>query len=263
MPFSRSRLVVSALIIGSIAPDFEYFVRFTGQDRALHKLPGLLLFTLPLAFLALVVFQVVLRKPMISLLPTGLFRRVSQIDDFRWVPLRRQLLLWFSLCIGIGSHLVWDSFTHDSGWLVELWPMMRVPLIYIRGTALPAYKIAQHLSTIAGLLIVTAYFIRWYRTSPPPSSATNIGQLPRFLRTLVLLSMLAAASGFGGIVAWPYAVNFQGLPFAARLTSGFAMAASSAFVAAVFLFSAIWWARAFMLRRSGRTRLSPQRLSSV
>lgn len=261
IPFARWRLAISPLIIGSIAPDFQHFIRFTGQDRELHDFPGVLLFTLPIAFVCLAVFQVVLKRPAISLLPDGLHRRVCQIEEFRWMPFRRMAQLIVSLCVGIGSHIAWDSFTHDDGWFIVVWPKLTIPLFYVRGTALPAYKIAQHASTGVGLVVLFFYFFRWYKKSGS-NSAPKFAQFPFALRTLVLSLILGFVSVCGIIGAWRLASKSQGLPFLAHVTSGFAVAASSALAAAMLIYSAVWWTRELVRPRSSRDSLDAGDVSS-
>ena len=57
LPFRKTRLVFSAVIVGSMAPDFEYFLRLAPQGRYFHSLPGLFLCTLPVAFAVLWLFH--------------------------------------------------------------------------------------------------------------------------------------------------------------------------------------------------------------
>jgi hypothetical protein len=56
IPFLRTRLVPSALVIGCMVPDFEYFLRFAPEGGFGHSLPGVFVFDLPVAFIALWLF---------------------------------------------------------------------------------------------------------------------------------------------------------------------------------------------------------------
>ncbi|MFY9676569.1 MAG: DUF4184 family protein [Terriglobales bacterium] len=56
-PFRRTRFVWSALIVGTMAPDFEYFLRMALEARHGHSFPGVFLLTLPLALVTLWLFH--------------------------------------------------------------------------------------------------------------------------------------------------------------------------------------------------------------
>src|SRR5690349_24311549 len=87
IPFSRSRLVLSALVIGSLAPDFQYFVKLAGQERNAHTFPGAVLITFPAAVVMLFVYHSVLKWPVISLLPQLCQDRLFiPARQFRWGP---------------------------------------------------------------------------------------------------------------------------------------------------------------------------------
>ena len=53
LPFRRARLVTSALVVGTMAPDFEYFLPLKTHDTFGHTFPGILVLTLPVALLVL------------------------------------------------------------------------------------------------------------------------------------------------------------------------------------------------------------------
>ncbi|HZD33054.1 MAG TPA: DUF4184 family protein, partial [Candidatus Angelobacter sp.] len=77
LPFRRFKPVWPALVIGTFAPDLEYFVRVSDEDRSGHHFPFVLLFTLPFALLVLWVFEWVVKRPAIGLLPSQLQHRLQ------------------------------------------------------------------------------------------------------------------------------------------------------------------------------------------
>src|SRR5277367_2533888 len=110
LPFRRSRLIWSALVVGAMAPDFEYFLRMSPQDRYGHTLTGLFLFTLPLALLTLWLFHAYVKAPFIEVMPSGLERRLAPgASKFRFGGAAQFALIIASLLVGIGTHLIWDS----------------------------------------------------------------------------------------------------------------------------------------------------------
>ena len=113
LPFRRSRLIPSALLIGTFAPDFEYFLRFSAHDRFGHTLFGSFVLTLPLALVVLWLFHNFAKVPVIRLLPNQLqMRLANHLGKFRFGGWRRFALIVASVLVGIATHLLWDSFTH-------------------------------------------------------------------------------------------------------------------------------------------------------
>ena len=53
LPLRKTRLVLSALVIGTMVPDLQYFLRMAPDDRYGHSLRGALLLSLPLGLLTL------------------------------------------------------------------------------------------------------------------------------------------------------------------------------------------------------------------
>ncbi|MGA2002995.1 MAG: DUF4184 family protein [Terriglobales bacterium] len=165
-PFRRTRLVWSALIIGTMAPDFEYFLRLTLEGRHGHSLSGVFLLTLPLALVTLWLFHEFVKGPLVELMPDGLERRLAGYrGKFRFGGARRFALLVASILVGVLTHLAWDSFTHVKGWAVLHWQILQkqthVPVL----GAEPVYKLLQYVSTIVGLAILLVWLIAWYRTA--------------------------------------------------------------------------------------------------
>ena len=64
LPLIRAGLKLSAtgLIIGSIIPDFEYFIRMRDWSRYSHTLVGLAWFDLPLAILVCFIYHLIVKN---------------------------------------------------------------------------------------------------------------------------------------------------------------------------------------------------------
>src|SRR5258708_21852357 len=80
--------VLSALVIGSMAPDIPYFLspRLFEDPRDIgfgHTPLGLLLFCLPASLFFLWLWHSVLAGPVVALLPEGLQKRIS-LSRFDW-----------------------------------------------------------------------------------------------------------------------------------------------------------------------------------
>ncbi|MEO8414464.1 MAG: DUF4184 family protein [Ginsengibacter sp.] len=117
---------LSGLIMGSMTPDFEYFIRMRGFSRYSHTWTGLFWFDIPLALALLFIFHNVVRNTLIEHLPFSLNVRLSVFEKFNWNTYFQEniIVVFISLIIGITSHFVWDGFTHTNGYFVEAIPLL-------------------------------------------------------------------------------------------------------------------------------------------
>lgn len=113
---------VSALVIGSITPDFEYFIRMKHLKTISHTINGMFWFDLPLALILLFVFNVIIRDELIDHLPTPLNRRFSAFKTSNGKKLIQKnfLIIIVSILVGVMSHLAWDRVTHKTQEIIEL-----------------------------------------------------------------------------------------------------------------------------------------------
>jgi hypothetical protein len=165
LPFRHPRLVFSGLLIGTFAPDFEYFLRLAPDDGFGHTLLGAFVLTLPLALLVLWLFHDFVKLPLARLLPDAIQRRLTgHLEEFRFRGAGSFTLIVDSILLGIATHLVWDSFTHSNTWLYHHWTILgqqfHVPIV---GT-IPFYKALQHGSTIIGTGVLLIWLAFRYRT---------------------------------------------------------------------------------------------------
>ena len=110
LPLRRLNLVWSAFVIGSMAPDFPYIVGNVAYRSWGHDFPGVIEFTLPASIFALWLFHAAIKRPVTTLLPSGVQRRLSrQLGDFKFGGPGRFAAILFSVVLGIATHLVWDG----------------------------------------------------------------------------------------------------------------------------------------------------------
>ncbi len=71
LPFSRKSKYIhfSALVLGSMAPDFEYFLRGRPIGEIGHTFVGFFLFNLPLVLFIYLIYQRFIQQPIMSHLP--------------------------------------------------------------------------------------------------------------------------------------------------------------------------------------------------
>lgn len=156
LPLTKAGLKLSAtgLIIGSMIPDFEYFIRMRDRSRYSHTLTGIFWFDVPLALLVCFIYHLLVRNSLFHNLPSFLKDRFSPYKRFDWTGyfLKHWAIVLVSITIGAVSHIVWDGVTHNTMFYVnqaDLSTMMKIGKINLAG-----YKFLQLASTVAGGIVV-------------------------------------------------------------------------------------------------------------
>ncbi len=198
-PLSRllPSLPLDALVIGTLAPDFEYLIQLEPRGRVAHSPMGLFVFCLPLGMAVWAVYRHVVRPALVTLFPEGL--RADLVA-------RRSSLVSVAAAILVGavSHLLWDSFTHYQGWSVRHFPVLWT-MVHIAGSAyLPLFRILQHVSTLVGLVALVIWARRWLGRQPPAARAYTDEARSRAIRVVAMLlcavemgALLNSWRGFG------------------------------------------------------------------
>ncbi len=145
------------LIIGSLTPDFEYFLRMRIKSEYGHSLVGCLWFDLLLGLILCFAFHQIIKKPLIDNLPEFIQKRLQELRNSNWLNYFKNnwLIVCISIIIGAYSHIFWDSFTHQNRFFTNYLGLNK-ELFF----GLPTYKILQHFSTIFGTLIIVIYFLK-------------------------------------------------------------------------------------------------------
>jgi hypothetical protein len=168
LPFRRLKPVWPALVIGTFAPDLQYFILISDEDRSGHHFPAILLFTLPLALLVLWLFERIVKAPVIALLPSAIERRlhdkIAPLSFSGW-PQFGSIVLWTA--VGIATHIGWDQFTHSYSELASYWSFLRVRIPLPLGHSMQFAHLLQHISTVGGMVVLAIWFAGWYRKTPP------------------------------------------------------------------------------------------------
>ena len=196
LPFRRLNLVWSAFIVGSMAPDFPYVIGNTKYRDLGHHFPGLVFFTLPVAFAALWVFHNVIKGPAIGLVPLRMQVRLrAHAGEFCFRGPARLLLILVCLVLGIVTHVVWDSFTHSFSWPWRefRWLRQRVHVPFLG--SVPGFSVMQYGSTIVGMLALATWIGLWYRKTVPAVSALQ--NPPTESRFVLGVAMLVFTSSVG------------------------------------------------------------------
>jgi hypothetical protein len=196
-PARRARLF-SALVIGSMAPDFRRLTIPLG-DVPEHTWSAAVLYYLPSALIALFVFHRLVKLPMISLAPRRYQRWLLQCSpSFPFAPLSRFLGIVVVTFVGIATHLIWDSFTHANGAGLR---MLGIENKYVQFSAHYRLTMAPFLwdiSTIVGLFVLAALLLRAFsrhsetgerEPQVSPMQVLYLGKLPLILIGLALAAL--------------------------------------------------------------------------
>lgn len=192
LPFRRTRLVMSALVFGTFAPDMEYFLWLRPHGHFGHTLPGMVLFDLPASLVCLFLFHKYAKGPLVSCLPARLRERLRNGGRLSIRSVSGFALVCLSILVGTATHILWDSLTHTEYWLGQHWSFLRT------GTHVPAFgyrdwaSILQYISTVLGLVVILVWFVYWYRKTPPVHWETDRAEVSTRDRWVVGLALVAA-----------------------------------------------------------------------
>lgn len=249
LPLRRTGLVWSALVIGTFAPDLEYFILLSPDNRYGHTLPGAILLSLPLALLTLWLFHRFVKAPLIKFLPARIRSRLDNYQtEFRFLGPARMTGIVVSILIGIATHVLWDSFTHANTFFYRHWPVfreqVRVPML----RSVPLYKVLQHGSTIFGLLALSIWLLGWYQKDEVSTRGEVNSGMSR-PRKLFLVTLLTVLASLGAATRALATVGIPSSPSNAKQALGL-------FV--VTWIAAMWWEFVLygVLQTRSRTKLS-------
>lgn len=243
MPLRRlcpARLNLAALVIGSMSPDFVYFVGQYEMRRLSHSLLGSFVVCLPAGFLVLGIFYV-LRESLAFILPQPHRSVLMPLASVRprlspWSWLRAGA----SLLLGTWTHIIWDSFTHDNGWAVRRMPFLRERLFQVGGAVFSIHYVIFLACSFGGSAFLIVAYVVWlrHRRLPVtvPSAASSDRKRYCLLATLVFVALAVGVL----IVLRSMGSSFHGFAAFQEFTSRAAVAAIAVFTALLALASAIF-----------------------
>ncbi len=198
--------VLSALVVGSMAPDLAMFVPLGVSRVESHSLFGLLWFCLPVGAAAYLCFHALVAPLVVVAGPAALANRCPE----RWrdgrLPARPAAAVAVSLVVGAVTHVVWDAFTHRHGFGVQALPVLTTPLFTWGGYTVFVFKLLQHGSTLGGLVVLG---VLWRRASR--DAAMNLSpRAPRSTRVALSVLVAAPALVFGIGAGWSAAAEVMG-----------------------------------------------------
>jgi Domain of unknown function (DUF4184) len=215
---SKRKLDLLAIAIGTMIPDLQYFIALKPVRAIGHSLPGVFIEGVPCSLVLLLVFHWVFKYPLLVLAPSRVAERLPSIRQFSLFPLSQLFIIIASIAIGGISHIIWDDFTHSTGWFV-----VRFPLLQSKIFSLSIYKLLQYGSGVFGLCGLSVWFLVWLKNQPRQQSKKTLPVLWKLLiSSCILLTScifaliavklhLADDGSFSGIVVRAVIGSISGL----------------------------------------------------
>jgi hypothetical protein len=190
-------LSATGLIIGSMAPDAEKFLRLKLASQHSHTIASIFYFSCPVSLGLAFVFHMLVRRPLIQHLPAPLYRRVSRYTNFDWPSYWRQHTwgVLLSIVIGATSHLFWDSFTHDNTLITSAVPES-ADFIRLGSKVMPVWQLVALVSTVIGALIIG--YVVW---KMPVNATVTVPDTSAVLSYWSIIAFIAACLETGWVLA--------------------------------------------------------------
>ncbi len=157
------QLPLTALMVGSMAPDFGYVFSYEASRALTHSFAGLFVFALPVGLVVWLFYVAFLEKATITLLSDRWHTRFAHTDA---VTLPLVLRAALAIVLGAATHLLWDSFTHRHTFATDAIPALMGPTPGFPW--LPVYHLLHGLSSVVGLVIL-GYWMRHLQRQPARS----------------------------------------------------------------------------------------------
>ena len=220
----RRWLPFAGLAIGAMVPDIAIF--FPVVDYAQTHSPfGVFSTCLPFGMAIYLLFDTVMRGPLVALLPTWFQARIDPRPQLPTIPrIRPQLIFYtglvFSIVIGAITHQSWDAFTHKGRWGTNVIPWLNTT-VAIAGYNLPGYKLFQYGSTFIGLpliAIVTMFSLNRAQPTQPVTTTVSLRTKLLLLSSLCFVTLLV-----GGFAYSTQATAYKALGVTIKLSGAIIM----------------------------------------
>ena len=189
-PFSTScgkYLSATGLIIGSMVPDFFYFILLNPYFSEGHTWWGIAIYDIPLGICLAYLYHYGIKQTLSYYLPAFLGKRLYQYNSFNWHQYFRTnyLVVIISILTGVLTHFFLDAFTHEEGYFTHLIPVLE-NTSYIFNHPVKNWYLLQYLTSVAGLLILYWYYMKIPVTENAPTA--SISRKTGFWATVTVLS---------------------------------------------------------------------------
>jgi hypothetical protein len=188
----KFQLPLAALMIGSLSPDFAYFVpgEFTRVET--HSLAGLFLFCWPVSLGLWLLYVRMLEQPTFALLPeTWRTRFPASNREFTFSAIA---IASVAVILGAVTHLVWDSFTHRGTAVVKVIPALHAVAFYVGGWRIRWFLVLQIVSSVFGIVVLAIWAWKLPPGRYPKPSTPSVSHATRVRAVAVVVAASLGAA---------------------------------------------------------------------
>ena len=178
-------------MIGSMSPDYAYFLPGDLDRVETHSFAGLFYFCWPVSIALWLLFVRVLEQPTFALLPGNWRTRFP--SSSRNITFRMLANASLAVILGAITHVVWDSFTHRGTVMVNAIPPLHAVAFYLDGWRIRWFLVLQLASSVAGILLLALWAWRLPPGRYPEPASTPVSRETRMRAVAVLVT---ASLGF-------------------------------------------------------------------
>lgn len=196
--FPKKYFSWTALLIGSMVPDMEYFLFMTPASRISHTLYGIINFNLPVTLLLAMAWHQFAGPVILRALPffRNFYTTIHQ-DYAGWLAKHWHIFLSSAL-IGIASHLILDGACHREGFIVQRISYLQQPAPVLGIYIYRCYALWYMLSAI-GLVIMTFATVDFYKLLRSENWKQFWSMRGFMFRVIAVAAVIASARIFFGL----------------------------------------------------------------
>lgn len=186
-----TRLPLAALMIGSMSPDFSFFIPGSMDRDTTHSFTGILMFCWPVSLAMWMLFVHILERPTIELLPEAWRARVPRSD--RAITAKNLAYASLAVILGAITHVAWDAFTHGGTPVTTAFPALSAELFTYRGRTIHVHFVLQLLCSVLGLLALANWALN-LRREPARAREARLPRSPITDRARIGAALVVFAS---------------------------------------------------------------------
>jgi hypothetical protein len=170
----RKYFPFSALIVGSMAPDFLYFIPRIRHHHYGHSTEGIFTFCIPASLIVLWLFHAVMKRPLLRMAPYREQQKlVRYTTPFSFGGIQKFLSILLAIFAGAEAHVWWDGFTHQFGYFSKHFPVLVTPVT--KDGMVLVCDVLQYGTSLVGALVLLEAYWRWSRQA-------SLDEVPHYYR---------------------------------------------------------------------------------
>jgi hypothetical protein len=193
LPLAKNKkLPLQALVIGSLVPDFEFYLQLREVKHIGHSILGFFVVDIPLGLLILFIYNKYITVFLRTIAPSFILYKCNTLA-FEYRSYKKKFFNYhnvYAMAIGILTHLFLDLFTHHDSYLIQLFPVLSNQLI-IMNYKIKIVELNQIFLSLIGLVIIAVAILNIKPTvsAVKKINKTNLGLLI-LIGTIILVCRL-------------------------------------------------------------------------